>query len=92
MSRIPCRHYVLCEVASIFIILVSEFVVVVLLSEWWLGPTTAGTSLIHKIKLMFVTLPFHFIVLDLKLVSAIFIPLFQVKSENLKAIAQNMFY
>ena len=35
---------------SIFIhadilVLVSEFVVVVILSEWWLVPTTVGTSL-----------------------------------------------
>ena len=26
---------------------VSEFVVVVILSEWWLVPTTAGTSLLY---------------------------------------------
>ena len=55
MSRIYCRHYVLCEVA-IILLLVSEFVVVVILSEWWLFylsggrgrplPTTVGTSLI----------------------------------------------
>ena len=27
------------------LVLVSEFVVVVILSEWWLVPTTVGTSL-----------------------------------------------
>ena len=64
VSRIPCRHFVLCKVAgktSIYIhtdilVLVSELVVVVILSEWWLIylsggrcrplPTTVGTSLI----------------------------------------------
>ena len=48
VSRIPCRHFVLCKVASKtkhfihtdILVLVSEFVVVVILSEWWfvLGP------------------------------------------------------
>ena len=57
VSRIPCRHFVLCKVASktrlsIFIhadilVLVSGFLVVVILSEWWLVPTTVGTSLAH---------------------------------------------
>ena len=50
MSRIPYRHFILCKVASktisIFIhadilVLVSELLVVVILSEWWSGPTTA---------------------------------------------------
>ena len=31
------------------LVLVSEFVVVVILSEWWLLPTTVGTSLILTI-------------------------------------------
>ena len=30
----------------IILVLVSEFMVVILLSEWWSGPTTVGTSLI----------------------------------------------
>ena len=45
MSRIPCRYFVLCKVASInadILALVSEFVVVVILSEL---PTTVGTFL-----------------------------------------------
>ena len=49
VSRIPCRHFVLCKVASKtkhfiladILVLVSEFLVVVILSEWWSGPTTA---------------------------------------------------
>ena len=54
VSRIPCRHFVLCKVASktisIFIhadilVMVSEFVVVVILPEWWSLLTTVGTSL-----------------------------------------------
>ena len=50
VSRISCRHYVLCEVASktkhfIILVLVSEFIVVAILSEWWSGSTTVGTSL-----------------------------------------------
>ena len=41
VSRIPCRHFVLCRVASIFLyadilVLISEFVMVVILSKWWL--------------------------------------------------------
>ena len=45
LSRIPCRHFILCKMANIFIhadilVLVSEFVVVNL-SEWWLVSTTA---------------------------------------------------
>ena len=42
---IPCRHYVKwLAILTIFIILVlvSECVVVAILSEWWLGPTTAN--------------------------------------------------
>ena len=50
VSRIPCRHFVLCKVASKtkcfinadIIVLVSEFVVVVILPEF---PTIVGTSL-----------------------------------------------
>ena len=48
VSRIPCRHFVFCvKWLGIFIhadilVLVSEFVVVVILSEWWSVPTTAG--------------------------------------------------
>ena len=39
-------HYVICEVASklnsfIILVLVSEFVVVAILSEWWSGTTIA---------------------------------------------------
>ena len=53
VSRFPCRHSISCKVAgrlSIFIhadvlLLVSEFVVVVILSEWWSVLTTVGTSL-----------------------------------------------
>ena len=50
VSMVPCRHLVLCKVASkttsIFIradilVLVSEFLVVVILSEWWSVLTTA---------------------------------------------------
>ena len=38
---------VLCKVASKtkILVLVSEFVVVAILSEWWLVPTSVGTSL-----------------------------------------------
>ena len=64
MSRIPCRHFILCKVASNtkhfiladILVLVSEFLVVVILSEWWLFyqsggrgrplPTAVGTSLV----------------------------------------------
>ena len=49
VSRIPCSHFVLCKVASktkIHVdisVVVSEFVVVVILStEWWSVPTTAN--------------------------------------------------
>ena len=66
VSRIPCRHFVLCKVAAKLsvcihtdILVVSELVVVVILSEWWLIylsggrcrplPTTVGTSL-RKVK------------------------------------------
>ena len=63
VSRIPWRHFVLCKVASKtkhfihadILLLVSEFVAVVILSEWWSLylnggrcrplPTTVGTSL-----------------------------------------------
>ena len=63
MFRIPFRHFILCKVASktkyfIFadiLVLVSEFLMVVILSEWWLFyqnggrgqplPTAVGTSL-----------------------------------------------
>ena len=61
MFRIPCRHFILCKVASKtkhfiladILVLVSEFLVVVISSEWWSGPTTADrcghipVSLIH---------------------------------------------
>ena len=49
MSGILCRHLTLCKVASIFIhadilVLISEFLVVVILSEWgfewWSMPIT----------------------------------------------------
>ena len=34
VSRIPCRHFVLCKVANkTILVLISEFVVVVILSE-----------------------------------------------------------
>ena len=51
VSKIACRHFVLCKVASKtkhfqshagILVLVSEFLVVVILSEWWLVPTTAN--------------------------------------------------
>ena len=51
VSEIACRHFVLCKVASKtkhfqshadILVLVSEFLVVVILSEWWLVPTTAN--------------------------------------------------
>ena len=53
IPRIPCRHNVLYKAParlSIFIhtdilLSVSEFVVVVVLSEWCLVPTTVGTPL-----------------------------------------------
>ena len=53
-SRIPCRHFVLCKMASKLsidiIVLVSDFVVlvrvVIILSEWWSVLTTVGTSLL----------------------------------------------
>ena len=60
MSRIPCRHFKVASKTKHFIyadilVLVSEFVVVVILSEWWLFyhsggrgrplPTAVGTSL-----------------------------------------------
>ena len=56
VSRIPCKHFVLCKVAKHFIhadilVLVSELVVVVVLSEWWSVPTTVGTSLTIKLLL-----------------------------------------
>ena len=54
VSRIPCRHFVLCKMASKLsidiIVLVSDFVVlvrvVIILSEWWSVLTTVGTSLL----------------------------------------------
>ena len=63
VSRIPWRHFVLCKVASktkhVDILALGKFVVVVILSEWWLFhlsggrcrplPTTVGTSLIIMI-------------------------------------------
>ena len=30
------------------LVLVSEFIVVAIFSEWWSGPTTVGTSLTHE--------------------------------------------
>ena len=50
IPRIPCRHNFLYKAPSIFIhsdilVPVGEFVVVAVLSEWWLVPTTVGTSL-----------------------------------------------
>ena len=54
VSRIPCRHFVLCKVAgktniihADILVLVSEFVV----SEWWSMSTTVGASVVstHKI-------------------------------------------
>ena len=47
VSRIPCRHFTVASKNKHFIladilVLVSEFVVVVILSEWWSGPTTAN--------------------------------------------------
>ena len=61
VSRIPWRHFVLCKVASktkhADILALGKFVVVVILSEWWLFylsggrcrplPTTVGTSLVY---------------------------------------------
>ncbi len=51
MSRIPCRHLVLCKVASKtkhsdILVLVSEFLVVVILSvsECWLFCLSGGRS------------------------------------------------
>ena len=53
VTRIPCRHFILCEncLARLHIfnhadilILVNEFVVVVILSEWWSVPTTVGSG------------------------------------------------
>ena len=46
-----CLDFVLCKVAKHFIhayilVLISEFVVVVILSEWWSVATTVGTSLL----------------------------------------------
>ena len=60
VSRIPCRHFKVASKNKHFIhadilVLVSEFVVVVILSKWWLFyhsggwgrplPTAVGTSL-----------------------------------------------
>ena len=50
IPTIPCRHYVLCKAASKtkhsdILLPVSKFVVVVILSEWWLVLTTVSTSL-----------------------------------------------
>ena len=52
VARIPCRHFTLCKVHvasktkhfihADILVLVSEFVVVVILSEWWSLPTTVG--------------------------------------------------
>ena len=53
-QRIPCRHLILRKVARILIhadilVLVSEFVVVVILSEWWSILITVGTSTMQLI-------------------------------------------
>ena len=71
VTRIPCRHFVLCKVASKtkhfihadILVLVSELVVVVILSEWLLFylsggrcrplPTNVGTSLLYTQLLSF---------------------------------------
>ena len=50
VSSIPCRHFKVASMNKHFIladilVLVSEFVVVVILSQWWSGPTAVGTSL-----------------------------------------------
>ena len=50
VSRIPCRHFILCKVASKtkhfiladILVLVSEFLVVVVLSKWWLFYQSGG--------------------------------------------------
>ena len=50
VTRIPYRHFILCKVASKtkhfihadILVLVSELVVVVILSEWWSMLTTAN--------------------------------------------------
>ena len=52
VSNIPCRHFVLCKVASKtkhsdILVLVSEILVVVILSvsEWWLFCLSGGRSI-----------------------------------------------
>ena len=48
IPRIPCRHDFLYKAPSktkhfySYLVPVSEFVVVIILSEWWLMPTTAN--------------------------------------------------
>ena len=50
VSRIPCRHFILCKVASKtkhfiladILVLVGEILVVVILSEWWLFYQSGG--------------------------------------------------